>query len=57
MIQIIIQQTQINGSVENATIERLLLNTTIKAKDILRRQMNRSILRLSDAYKELFKEQ
>lgn len=57
MIQIIIQQTQINGSVENTTLEHLLLNTTIKAKDILRRQMNRSILRLSDAYKELFKEQ
>ena len=57
MIQIIVQQTQINGSVENTTLERLLLNTTIKAKDILRRQMNRSILRLSDAYKELFKEQ
>ena len=57
MIQIIIQQTQINGSVENTTLERSLLNTTIKAKDILRRQMNRSILRLSDAYKELFKEQ
>lgn len=57
MIQIIIQQTQINGSVENTALEHLLLNTTIKAKDILRRQMNRSILRLSDAYKELFKEQ